>query len=194
MNQTAPKAPVLGVAIVVTLAREKDAFARQTQKLVESHFSASSSRAPRSRADEHGATIRIIEKGDRRRKIGLHFAAAQAIQEYVAKAEITSGPLFRPRLNSRSEKLSDRAFQPTAMYNLVLGYLARLPKAMREVVNPDGSKSLRCVYSPHSLRATAATLLEAGVDIAKVQELLGHRHITTTQIYDKRRRQAHEGA
>ncbi|MBV8056712.1 MAG: tyrosine-type recombinase/integrase [Deltaproteobacteria bacterium] len=43
--------------------------------------------------------------------------------------------------------------------------------------------------STHSLRATTATLpLDAGIDIRKVQELLGHRHVTTTQIYDKRRR------
>ncbi len=48
---------------------------------------------------------------------------------------------------------------------------------------------------PHSLRATTATLLlDAGVDIRKVQELLGHRHITTTQIYDKRRRSTAESA
>src|SRR5205085_3564497 len=46
------------------------------------------------------ATIRLHEKGDKRRTIGLHFAAAQAIQEYIAKAELTSGPLFRRRLNS----------------------------------------------------------------------------------------------
>jgi site-specific recombinase XerD len=145
--------------------------------------------------DENGATIRIAEKGDKRRKIGLHFTAAQAIQEYIAKAGVEIGPLFRPRLNSRSEKLASRGFQPTAMYNLLLGYLARLPKAMCEVENSDGSKTRRCIYSPHSLRATAATLLlEAGVDIAKVQDLLGHRHITTTQIYDKRRRSANEGA
>jgi site-specific recombinase XerD len=43
-------------------------------------------------------------------------------------------------------------------------------------------------YTPHSLRATTATLLlDAGVDIIKVKVLLGHRHVTTTQIYDKRR-------
>jgi site-specific recombinase XerD len=133
--------------------------------------------------DENGATVRIAEKGERRRKIGLHFAAAQAIQEYVAKAGIESGPLFRPRLNSRSERLAERGFQPTAMYKLILSYLVRLPKAIREAETPDGRKLRQCIYSPHSLRATAATLLlEAGVDIAKVQELLGHRHITTTQI------------
>ena len=45
------------------------------------------------------------------------------------------------------------------------------------------------------LRSTTATLLlDNGEDICKVQELLGHRHVTTTQIYDKRRRQAHEAA
>jgi site-specific recombinase XerD len=51
------------------------------------------------------------------------------------------------------------------------------------------------VFTPHSLRATTATLLlDAGVDITKVQELLGHWHITTTQIYDKRRRTTSESA
>ena len=60
----------------------------------------------------------------------------------------------------------------------------------------DGTEKVtRCVYTPHSLRATTATLLlDAGVDIIKVKELLGHRHVTTTQIYDKRRRSLKEGA
>ena len=65
-------------------------------------------------------------------------------------------------------------------------YLEKLPALMK-----DG----RCVYSPHWLRATTSMLLlDAGVDITKVQNLLGHRHITTTQIYDKRRRTTSESA
>ena len=49
--------------------------------------------------DGDEATIRLHEKGDKRRTIGLHFQAAQAIAEYIEKAGLTSGPLFRPRLN-----------------------------------------------------------------------------------------------
>ena len=85
------------------------------------------------------------------------------------------------------------------MYTLLQGYLARLPGSMHEeeVLAKDVSKEKmrRCIYTPHSLRATTATLLlDAGVDIIKVKELLGRRHVTTTQIYDKRRRSLKEGA
>lgn len=59
----------------------------------------------------------------------------------------------------------------------------------------DGSEVEYCVYTPHSLRATTATLLlDARVDIKKVQGLLGRRRITTTQIYDKRRIAASQSA
>ena len=145
--------------------------------------------------DEGGATIKLHEKGDRRRKIGLHFAAAEAIAEYIEKAEITSGPLFRPRRNSRSLELSDRAFSPNTMYLLLMSYLRRLPGAVKERELPDGTKKAACIYTPHSLRATVATLLlDNGVDISSVRDLLGHRHVTTTQIYDKRRRGTAESA
>ncbi len=74
-------------------------------------------------------------------------------------------------------------------------YLEQLPGAMKDEQLPDGSIARRCLYTPHSLRATTATLLlDANVDIIKVQNLLGHRHVTTTQIYDKRRRSTSESA
>ena len=39
-------------------------------------------------------------------------------------------------------------------------------------------------YSPHKLRHTAATLmLQNGVDVRTLQEVLGHEHLNTTQIY-----------
>ena len=149
--------------------------------------------------DGEEATVTLHEKGDKHRRIGLHFAAAEAIAAYIAKAELTKGPLFRARLNSRSQKLGRSPIGAVTMYNLVQGYLARLPASLREeeVTDEDGTvtKVKRCIYTPHSLRATTATLLlDAGVDIIKVKELLGHRHVTTTQIYDKRRRSLKEGA
>ena len=39
-------------------------------------------------------------------------------------------------------------------------------------------------YSSHKQRHTAATLmLQNGVDVKAVQEVLGHEHLNTTEIY-----------
>jgi site-specific recombinase XerD len=82
-----------------------------------------------------------------------------------------------------------------SMYRVLMSYLERLPGAMQEKEMPDGEKVQECVYSPHSLRATTATLLlDSSVAIESVQDLLDHKHITTTQIYDKRRRSVRDSA
>jgi site-specific recombinase XerD len=145
--------------------------------------------------DDNDPTLRIREKGSRHRTIGLNRRAAVAIQQYLSLAGLKHGPLFPARLNPNSDKLGKgRMSYPTA-YRLLLSYFARLPGAMKEVATPEGPPRKKCIYTPHSTRATTATLLlEDGQDIRKVQELLGHRHVTTTQIYDKRRRQTSEGA
>lgn len=65
--------------------------------------------------EDDQATIRINEKGQKRRTIGLHFAAAEAISEYAKKAGIESGPLFRPRRGPKSHELANRAMTETGM-------------------------------------------------------------------------------
>jgi site-specific recombinase XerD len=146
--------------------------------------------------DGEEATIKLHEKGDKRRTIGLHFNAAQAISEYIEQAELTSGPLFRSQAapNTR-KKLSTRPMDAATMYRVITSYLERLPGAMKKELLPDGTEVEYCMYTPHSLRATTATLLlSSGKDIMSVKELLGHKHLTTTQIYDKRRIATSESA
>jgi site-specific recombinase XerD len=94
-----------------------------------------------------------------------------------------------------SEALSDRAMTERTMNRLLMRYLEKLPGALQEVELADGSKIRQYIYSPHSLRATVATLLlDSAVPIEAVQDLLDHKHITTTQIYDKRRRAVKDSA
>jgi integrase/recombinase XerC len=148
--------------------------------------------------DPHDAVVVLHEKGRKVRRLGIHPAAADALREYLAAAGIAHGPVFRARAASRgagARRLGETAIDENTMAALLTGYLARLPGALVEAPQPDGTARQTCRYSPHSLRATAATLLlDSGVDIRKVQELLGHRFVTTTQIYDKRRRKTSEGA
>jgi integrase/recombinase XerC len=145
--------------------------------------------------DGDEATLRFHLKGGRVKTKGIHFAATEAIAEYIRAAGVESGPLFRPRAAVHSETLSDHGMTERTMNRLLMRYLERVPGAMQETELPDGSKVRKCVYSPHSLRATSATLLlDSGVPIEAVQDLLDHKHITTTQIYDKRRRAVKDSA
>ncbi|MCA9627576.1 MAG: tyrosine-type recombinase/integrase [Myxococcales bacterium] len=147
--------------------------------------------------DDEDPKIRIQEKGKgkSKRPVGINVIAADALRQYIEHAELSSGPLFRPRANPRSTTLAERAMDVSTMYRILQGYLTKLPRSMKEHELPDGSVELRCLYSPHSIRATTATLLlDAGEDIRDVQKLLGHKHVTVTQVYDKRRRGTKDSA
>ncbi|HZS66988.1 MAG TPA: site-specific integrase [Burkholderiales bacterium] len=79
--------------------------------------------------------------------------------------------LFRPIRNNRTRRL-DKALIPDAVYKLARA----------------SSAALGFEIGAHALRATAATnALDHQVDIAKVQEWLGHANIATTRIYDHRK-------
>ncbi len=73
--------------------------------------------------------------------------------------------------------------------------MERLPGAMKEEQLEDGSVLRRCIYTPILYGRPRQLLYSmATSNIVKVQHLLGHRYITTPQIYDKRRRSTSESA
>ena len=140
--------------------------------------------------DPEAPVVYLQEKGHGRRKrpVGVHHACAHALQDYTRAAGLDRGPLFRARRHAKRDELGAQRISPKSMWRLLSGYLRRLPGALAPGRAAEGA-ALRCVYSPHSLRATTATLLlDAGVPITEVQALLGHAQVTTTQVYDKRRR------
>lgn len=119
--------------------------------------------------ESENPTLRIKEKGGKTRTIGIHFAAADAIQEHLATSTITSGFLFRSKRMGKGSQLSDRGMDESTMYRTIMDYLVKLPGAMK-AEEVDGVEMNYCRYSPHSLRATMATLLlEAKVDIYVAQ-------------------------
>lgn len=117
--------------------------------------------------DVRADSLRILGKGGKERLVYLNDACAEAINDYLLQRRgiraIDKRALF---LSSRKTRISK-----SAVHNLVKNHLAS--------AGLDSSK-----YSSHKLRHTAATLLlRNGVDVRTLQELLGHEHLNTTQIY-----------
>lgn len=113
--------------------------------------------------------IRVVGKGNKERIVPIGTKAMTAIKEYRKRlqgeadiGEDDNTPLF---LNKDHGRLTSRS-------------IARiLGKTAREC-------GLLIPVSPHALRHTFAThMLDAGADLRVVQELLGHKSLSTTQKY-----------
>lgn len=111
--------------------------------------------------------LRVFGKGSKERIIYINEACAEAINNYLEVrkniAAIDKNALF---LSNRRTRMSREA-----VHSMVKTSLKR--------AGLDAEK-----YSSHKLRHTAATLmLQNGVDVRTLQELLGHDNLNTTQIY-----------
>lgn len=111
--------------------------------------------------------IRVVGKGNKERIVYMGSNCKQAIDDYLIernKIELTDNrALFGSRNGNR--------ISVTAVHRLVKKHLLD--------AGLDATQ-----FSAHKLRHTAATLmLSGGVDVKTVQEVLGHEHLNTTEIY-----------
>lgn len=112
--------------------------------------------------------LRVVGKGGKERLVPLGEPAVEWLERYFRKgrADIL-GERRTPALFPTSR---GRAMTRQAFWHLVKRYAARAG------ISQD--------ISPHTLRHAFAThLLDHGADLRVVQMLLGHRDISTTQIY-----------
>ncbi|HEU0074183.1 MAG TPA: site-specific tyrosine recombinase XerD [Dehalococcoidia bacterium] len=112
--------------------------------------------------------VRLVGKGNRERQIPLLEQPVQELSEYIRFArtrlvgERDETALF---VNRRGERLTRQGF-----WLILKGYALEA--------------GIRGRVTPHTLRHSFAThMLRGGMDIHKVQELLGHANISTTQVY-----------
>ncbi|MFQ5735906.1 MAG: tyrosine recombinase XerC [Thermodesulfobacteriota bacterium] len=110
-------------------------------------------------------TIRVLGKGGKERIAYLGEHARGSLGAYMESTGASDGPLFRGA--GKGARLSQRSVQ-------------RLIK--RYVLESGINKT----PTPHALRHTFAThLLDAGVDLRAIQEMLGHSKLSTTQRYTR---------
>ena len=119
------------------------------------------------RSDIQDDALRVLGKGDKVRIVYLNQACKDALAAYLRVWAVVGGKDEDALFVSRNRQRISRA----TVHSLVKKHLA-----------DAGLDSQR--YSSHKLRHTAATLmLQNGVDVKAVQEVLGHEHLNTTEIY-----------
>ena len=113
--------------------------------------------------DVRKKTLRVLGKGNKERIVPILDVIIVRYKEYmISRKEISSKFLFVTSSGKRA--------YPKMIYRLVNKYLGAISTITKK--------------SPHILRHTFAThLLNRGADINTIKELLGHKTLSSTQVY-----------
>ena len=113
-----------------------------------------------------GGVAKLRGKGRKERMALLGGASQRALRTYLEDRDLAKkGDVRAVFLNKSGTRISDRSVR------------RMVDKYVKQV-------SIQQKVSPHSIRHSFAThLLNNGADLRSVQELLGHKNLSTTQIY-----------
>ncbi|HBT59753.1 MAG TPA: integrase [Acholeplasmataceae bacterium] len=115
--------------------------------------------------------IKIKGKGSKDRYVVVHEGLAKALRTYLTYTRVL--------LQTKGDSLDSNHL----LINYKGGNLT--PRGLRVILNKLFHEAGETIHvSPHMLRHSfASALLDGGADLRVVQELLGHEHLKTTQIY-----------
>jgi integrase/recombinase XerC len=106
-------------------------------------------------------------KGGKSREVPLGGAADRAVAEYLPARPLLGATTAALFVNASGERLTPRSVQRMVKRWAIAG-------------------GVHATATPHGLRHSFAThLLDEGVDLRSIQELLGHASLASTQIYTK---------
>lgn len=165
-SESAERIPLTDAQWSAMLAVPAETFQDRVDRLVVAIFFSSGCRraelavALRSQLDPERRILRTIGKGRKKRKLVLTPKTMALYADHVAEVPATATHI-----------VSDENGEPWGYERIYLS------------VKRVGKKAGVAVY-PHLLRHTLATaMLRNGKDIRKVQEVLGHNSISTTEKY-----------
>lgn len=114
----------------------------------------------------------VVGKGGHARVVFLSQHAASWLEEYIKSREDHFKPLFIRHKGKVDPSIADNKMRLTV-------------RSVQRMIKKYGEKmKLPVDVTPHVMRHSFATdLLMAGADLRSVQEMLGHKNVSTTQIY-----------
>lgn len=124
------------------------------------------------RMNDTSASITLMGKGSKTRQVGISKELSDTLHRYIVHRHIEKY-LERHIFSSQTHE----QMTVSCVEGIYKKYVAIAKKQNPSLFQADS-------YSPHSMRhSTACHLLEAGVDIVTIKNILGHVSVQTTQIY-----------
>lgn len=114
----------------------------------------------------------VVGKGGKARVVFLSTRSAKYLNDYIKARDDHFKPLFIHHKGKTDPSTPDEKMRLTA-------------RSVQRLIKKYGEKmKLPVAVTPHVMRHSFATdLLMAGADLRSVQEMLGHKNVSTTQIY-----------